>query len=139
MPELVSSRQETNSNPRTLWIQLLAGPVLWSVHFLVSYLIVEAACQAAWNFSILGIQGLSFVVIVLTVLAVLGTVLFAFRSYRGWRDIHSDRRFRDQFRESTGWFEGPVDFMYFSGFLLSVLFAVVILMVGLPALFLQPC
>jgi hypothetical protein len=136
MSEVVPG-QEINS--RQLWIQLLAGPVLWSVHFLVSYLIVEAACQAGWNFTLLGMSGLSFLVIVLTVLAVLGTVLFAFKSYRGWRNFHGDRRLQDQFREGGGWFEGPVDFMYFSGLLLSILFAIVILMVGLPALFLQPC
>jgi hypothetical protein len=122
-----------------LWIQLLAGPVLWSVHFILCYLFIEAACQAGWNFPILGMSGLSLIVIVLTVLAVLGTILFARRSYRGWRTIHRERRLRDQVREGSGWFEGPVDFMYFSGFLLSVLFAIIILMVGLPALFLQPC
>lgn len=137
MSEVAAPGQETN--PRTLWVQLLAGPILWSVHFLVSYLIVEAACQIGWRFSILGMSGLSFIVIVLTVLAVLGAVLFAVRSYRGWRGIHGDRRLRDQFREGSKWFEGPVDFMYFSGLLLSVLFAIVILMVGLPALVLQPC
>lgn len=137
MSEIAPSRPETYS--RTLWVQLLAGPVLWSIHFIVSYLFIEAACQAGWNFAILGMSGLSFVVIVLTILAVLGTILFAFKSYRGWRTIHHDRRLRDQVREGSGWFEGPVDFMYFSGLLLSILFAVVILMVGLPALFLQPC
>ncbi|HSL46726.1 MAG TPA: hypothetical protein VK897_25040 [Anaerolineales bacterium] len=137
MSEIVPSRQETNS--RLLWIQLLAGPILWSVHFLLSYLLVEAACQAGWNFNILGRNGLSFIVIVLTILAVIATALFALRSYRGWRDLHKDRSLRQEFRETASWFEGPVDFMYFSGLLLSVLFAVTILMVGLPALFLQPC
>ena len=137
MADVVSPGQDTNA--RALWVQLLAGPVLWSIHFLVSYMIVEAACQAGWSFTILGMSGLSFLVIVLTALAVLGTVFFAFKSYRGWRGIHADRRLRDQFREGSTWFEGPVDFMYFSGLLLSVLFAIVILMVGLPALFLQPC
>ena len=137
MPQLVSSRQETNS--RMLWIQLLAGPVLWSVHFLLSYLLVEAACQAGWNFNILGLNGLSFLVIVLTILGVTATGLFALRSYRGWRNGHRDRSLRAELRETGSWFEGPVDFMYFSGLLLSMLFAVTILMVGLPALFLQPC
>ena len=136
MSEVVSSGQDTNA--RALWVQLLAGPILWSVHFLVSYMLVEAACQAGWNFTMLGMNGLSFLVIVLTALAVLGTALFAVKSYRGWRTIHAGR-LRDQVREGSGWFEGPVDFMYFSGLLLSVLFAIVILMVGLPALFLQPC
>jgi hypothetical protein len=137
MSDLVPSRQEPNS--RLLWIQLLAGPVLWSVHFLLSYLLVEAACQAGWDFRLLGFNGLSFIVIVLTVLAVIGTGLFALRSYRGWKDLHEDRSLRDEFRDSSYWFEGPLDFMYFSGLLLSILFAVTILMVGLPAIFLQPC
>jgi hypothetical protein len=137
MSDAVRTGQETNS--RGVWIQLLAGPVLWSVHFLLSYLVVEAACQAGWNPGILGMNGLSLIVVGFTVLAVIGTLLFALQSYRGWRAKHTDRNLRDQFRESRGWFEGPIDFMYFCGLLLSVLFAIVILMVGLPALFLQPC
>lgn len=137
MSESVPARQETDS--RMLWIQLLAGPTLWSLHFLLSYLIVETFCQAGWNLNILGIGGLSFIVIVLTLLAVVAAVLFALRSYRGWRAIHADRRLRDEFREGASWFEGTSDFMLFTGFLLSVLFAATILMVGLPALFLQPC
>jgi len=137
MSEIVPTRQETSS--RMLWIQLLAGPVLWSVHFLLSYILVEAACQAGWSFNILGMSGLSFIVIVLTLLAVIGSGLFALKSYRGWRDRHAERSLRDELRESSSWFEGTVDFMYFSGFLLSVLFTVTILMVGLPAFFLQPC
>lgn len=137
MSHVVPSRQETNS--RMLWIQLLAGPVLWSVHFLLSYLLVEAACQVGWNFSILGMNGLSFIVIVLTILAIISTILFALKSYRGWKDLNPDRSLRDEFRESSYWFEGSVDFMYFTGLFLSILFGATILMVGLPALFLQPC
>jgi len=137
MSELGPSVQKSNSF--MLWIQLLAGPVLWSTHFLTSYLLVEAFCQMGWNFSILGIHGLSFLVIAFTVLAVLGTVLFSLRSYRNWKTMHADRSLRDQFQENSSWFSGPVDFMYFSGFLLSALFAVTILMVGIPALFLRPC
>ncbi|HEX5810061.1 MAG TPA: hypothetical protein VFY25_15440 [Anaerolineales bacterium] len=137
MSEAVTPRQE--SNLRMLWIQLLAGPVLWSIHFLLSYLLVETACHAGWDFGILGMSGLSFIVLVLTVLAVVGAVLFAFKSYRGWRNIHTDRSLREEFRETSHWSEGPVDFMYFSGLLLSALFAMAIVMVGLPALFLHPC
>jgi hypothetical protein len=137
MSEVIPAKQEINT--RILWVQLLAGPILWSVHFLVGYLLVEAGCQAGWNFRIFGIHGLSFILILLTILAIIATGLLAVRSYRGWRNNHTDRSLRDQFRERGTWFEGPVDFMYFSGFSLSVLFAGVILMVGLPALFLHPC
>ena len=137
MSDSIPARQEANS--RKVWIQLLAGPVLWSVHFLLNYLLVETFCQAGWNFNILGLNGLSFVIIVLTILAILGTGFFARMSYRGWKARNTDRHLKDQFREGSHWFEEPVDFMYSSGFLLSTLFAVTILMVGLPAIFLQPC
>ena len=134
MTRVVSPRQETN-----IWIQLLAGPVIWSAHFLLGYLLVEAFCKMGWSFTILGLNGLSFIVIVLTLLAVLGTVLFAFRSYHGWRNINQGRTLRDQFGNTAGWYDGPVEFVYLSGFFLSVLFAATILVVGIPALFLQPC
>ena len=136
MSEVVSSRQE---NSRMLWIQLLAGPILWSVHFLLVYMLAETYCQAGWNFSLLGLNGISFLVILLTILAVIATVLFGLRSYRGWRSFHTDRSLSDQFRESSAWFQGPIDFFYFTGFLLSTLFALVILFVGLPVIFLEPC
>ena len=137
MSELGPSEQKSNSF--MLWIQLLAGPLLWSAHFLLSYMLVETFCQMGWNFNILGIHGLSFLVILFTILAVLGTVLFSLRSYRYWKTMHADHSLRDQFQQNALWFKGPVDFMYFSGFLLSVLFAITILMVGVPALFLRPC
>lgn len=137
MSDAVPPRQETNSS--ILWVQLLAGPFLWSVHFLLNYIFVETYCQTGWNFRLFGFHGLSFLVIVFTVLAVLATALFALTSYRSWRSFHRDRRLWDQLRESASWFEGPADFFYFSGFLLSVLFGTVILFVGLPAIFLQPC
>lgn len=137
MSNSVPTRLQENS--RMLWIQLLAGPVLWSAHFMIGYLLVEAFCQAGWNFNILGFNGLSFLIVVLTILAVIGTGLFALKSYRGWKRINSDGSFRDQFRESSRWSEEPSEFMYFSGLLLSILFAVTIFMVGLPALFLSPC
>ena len=137
MSQAVPPGQQIDS--RQLWIQLLAGPVLWTVHFVSSYLVVEAACQLGWSTNRPGFQGLSSVVILLTALAVIATLLFALKSYRAWRTIHADRSLREEFREPERRFEGPVDFMLFSGFLLSALFAVVILMTGLPAFFLQPC
>lgn len=121
------------------WVQLLAGPVLWSLHFIVGYLLVEASCRAGWNFQILGMNGLSFIVIALTVLAVLGAILFGVTSYRGWRSVNSERSLRDELRDTSRWSDEPTEFMYLSGFLLSVFFALTIGMVGLPALFLHPC
>lgn len=137
MSELGPPAQKLNS--LMLWGQLLAGPILWSIHFLLSYLLVEAFCQMGWNFSLLGMNGLFFLVITFTILAVLGAALSSLRSYRSWQTLHAGRSLQEHFRDGSSWFEGPVDFMYFSGFLLSSLFAVTILMVGIPSLFLHPC
>ena len=137
MSEVIPPGQDINS--RTLWTQLLAGPILWSIHFLLVYMLVETYCQAGWNFNLVGLNGISFLVILFTIIAVIATVLFGLRSYRGWRSFHTDRSLRDQFQENSAWFQGPVDFFYFTGFLLSTLFALVILLVGLPAIFLEPC
>lgn len=137
MSQAAPSRQEGSS--WMFWAQLLAGPILWSIHFIVSYLLAEAFCRMGWNFDLLGLPGLSVIVVVLTVLALLGVALFAMRSYRGWRNSNPELTLRDQVRETSRWSEGPVEFVYLSGFLLSVLFGVTILAVGIPALFFQPC
>lgn len=128
-----------HTNTWMRWVQLLAGPILWSVHFLVSYLLVEAFCNLGWNFTFLGINGLSFILVVMTILALVGTSWFAVKSYRAWKDMNKDHDLRQEFRETERWSEGPGEFMYFSGFLLSVLFTAAILMVGIPAFFLRPC
>lgn len=137
MSQVVAPREQMSSRMR--WIQLLAGPVLWTAHFLMSYLLVEAFCSLGWNFTLLGIHGLLFLLIVMTIVAVIDTSLFALASYRAWKKMNVDHNLRDEFRETSRWSEGPGEFMYFSGFLLSVLFTVTILMVGIPAFFLRPC
>ena len=138
MSNVAPARSENGS--RMIWVQLLAGPVIWSVHFILSYMVVEAICRVTGpDFRLGGIHGVTLIVIVLTVLALIATVLFALRSYRSWRGFSRNRRLKDELREKSSWFVGPEEFMYFSGFLLSVLFSATILMVGIPALFLQPC
>lgn len=123
-----------------IWVQLLAGPVIWSVHFLISYMLVEAICRVAGpDFRLLGFPGLNLIVVVLTVLAVAVIVFFIFKSYRSWRDIDRNRRLKEELQEDSRWSEGPEEFLYFSGLLLSGLFAASTLMVGIPALFLQSC
>lgn len=128
-----------NETSRMLWVQLLAGPVLWSVHFLISYFLVELSCQTGWSFTLLGLSGLSFILILLTVLALIATALFSLKSYHSWKGIDGNRSLREELRESSRWSEGPVEFMYLTGFLLSILFTVAIIAVGVPVIFLQPC
>lgn len=137
MSKVVSPKQEATTG--MLWAQLLAGPILWSIHFLLSYLLVEAFCQLGWSFKILEMNGLSVILIALTVLAIVSASLFGLKSYRAWKDLNDNRNLAAEIREASRWSEGPLEFVYFSGLLLTVLFTAVILMTGIPVLFLRPC
>lgn len=137
MPQVEQSKQENSS--QILWIRLLAGPIIWSVHFFLGYLLVEAFCQTGLNFNILGIDGLSFILVSITLLALIGSGFLGLQSYRGWGKMNKGKSFRDRFRKTERWSDEAVEFMYFSGFLLSVLFTATILMVGLPVFFLRTC
>lgn len=140
MSKVAPARPENGS--RMIWIQLLAGPVIWAVHFLIVYMLTEAICRAGVpgpEVRLAGVPLVNAIVVVITVVAVVAIVLFALKSYRAWRSFDRDRRVKEEIQEDAQWSEEPGEFLYFSGLLLSVLFAAVTLMVGIPALFLQPC
>jgi hypothetical protein len=137
MSQAVQSRQENHS--WVLWVRLLAGPLIWAAHFLLGYLLVEAFCQTGLHFNILGFDGLSFILVAMTVLAVIGSGLLGWQSYREWGNMNLGISLRDRLKQTERWSDEAVEFMYFSGFLLSVLFTATILMVGLPVFFLRTC
>lgn len=129
-----NARQET-----IRWVRLLAGPVIWAAHFLLSYLLVEAFCQMGWNFALLGMDGLSFILVAATLAAAGGSGYFTFQSYGAWKSSNKGNGLKEEIRETARWSEGPGEFMDFSGFLLGVLFTATIIVVGLPVLFLRAC
>lgn len=137
MSQVVPSGQD--SQEPMGWFQLLAGPIFWSAHFLVSYLLVEAFCQMEWSFTLLGIDGLSVILVAATVAAAVGSGYFAYRSYGAWKKANKGGGLKEEFKETARWSEGPGEFMRFSGFLLGVLFTATIIVVGLPVFFLRPC
>lgn len=137
MSQVVPSRQENSS--LILWTRLLSGPIIWAAHFLLGYMLVEAFCQTGLHFNILGFNGLSFILVAITIIAVLGSAYLGLQSYRDWGNMNPGRSFRERFRQTEYWTDEAVEFMYFSGFLLSVLFTATIIMVGLPVLFLRIC
>lgn len=137
MSQAVQTRQENNS--WVLWVRLLAGPLIWAAHFMLGYLLVEAFCQTGLNFNVLGIDGLSFILVAITLLAVAGSAILGLQSYREWGNMNTGMSLRDRLKQTERWSDEAVEFMYFSGFLLSVLFTATILMVGLPVFFLRTC
>jgi hypothetical protein len=114
----------------------LAGPVLWSVHFMVVYLVVEAGCTGdGRGLDVFDPPAPTVLTLATTVVAALACVGTAAWGYRRWRE-----------RAGDGGGDGPGvepadrgGSLAFAGFLLSLLGAVSILLVGLPALVLPAC
>lgn len=113
------------SEPRGVsgaWLALLAGPVIWFLHFMLVYLVVEAACASgASSFRVLGLPWVSFATLAATILAAGAIAFLTMRAYR----LRGDE---DAFAVLT-----------LAGVLLGLLFTFAVLFVGLPALFLRPC
>lgn len=96
----------------------LGGPVLWFSHFMLVYLVAEAAC-AAGGVRLLGLPLVTVVTVAATVLGVPATLLIARTAWRVWR------REEDQ--------------LAVVAFLLALLSAAAILFDGVPPLVLPPC
>lgn len=102
------------------WAAVLAGPVLWAVHFMTVYLLSEAVCKTAFlDFELLNAAGPAVLMLGLTLLLSLITLLVGFSSYRE-RGNHNDFASR-------------------AAVLLNGLFTLVILAEGVPLFLLELC
>jgi hypothetical protein len=122
---------ELEDSNRSLWLGLLTGPLVYTVHFLTVYLLVEIGCRAGWlPFNLWGLSGLAVAVLGLTVLAAAVNIAAGVLEYREW-----------QARKATqGGTEGRyAPFMSLVGVWLNGLFMLTILVTGAPALVLLPC
>src|SRR5689334_6279335 len=72
------------------WFHLLGGPVIWAVHFLLSYVWLEFACRArvlVLHSAILGLPLLSWLFISYTVILTLATLYTGWSSLRDWKRL----------------------------------------------------
>jgi biopolymer transport protein ExbB/TolQ len=137
----------TDRHLRSLWFGVLAGPITWTVHFLVGYGLVEVACRLRLLESqLLGLTALSVIILVLTLVALLVTLYAGFLAYRNWRRMQVERREGVKQRREAAersdqrrLVEESGRFMAFGGVLLNGLFSFVILVTGIPVLILPPC
>ena len=124
---------------RTMAVLLLAGPVIWSAHFMVVYLQAEAVCDSgAADDEVLGVPLASAVTIVLTVVALAATLAFtgaAWRRWRGggggWNEVPPAHRTEPDAEPET-----PLALV---GVMLGVLFSLAIAFTGAPAVVLPAC
>ena len=125
-----------HQRPATGIILFLAGPVIWYVCFWLVYLIAETACtQDGLRFRALGLEGVSVVTVGLSVLAIVVVAVLVVVAYRRLAEPNES--------------QDPVHvdgddgtnrlLLYWGGAILGALFALGILMVGIPALVLTPC
>ena len=118
-------------NRRLLWLRLLAGPVIYAVYFMAAYLLVEAACTTVLlAFTWSGTNGVTITVLALTGLALAAVLLsLALHAIR-WR------RLPPRNDPETG---DPDRFVAQVGIMLDLLFTLLVLATGAPALLLAPC
>jgi len=144
---------------RKLLLLFLAGPLVWTAHHLIGYLLVEAACRSGLErLSVLGFTALNFIIVVLTVVGVATLAWTGLAAYRLVRDGRvpgpepppeaapplpdpensGSLTAREYFSRDRLAFGYP-QFMLYAAVLLSALFAVTVLLNGIPALVLRPC
>jgi hypothetical protein len=134
---------DVSRDRRTRWplFMFVFGPVIWSVHFLLVYLVTEAGCSG-------GGPGLRLfdppvpkvVTLAATAAAAAAALGCAMWWYRRWRAGEHEPA-ADEAGDLAG---GLTDHdrgwtLAFTGFLLSLLSVVTVLFVGLPALVLPSC
>jgi hypothetical protein len=109
---------------------LLAGPMIWSAHFLIIYLVVEAGCTGDGP----GLQLFDPPVPTLVTLAATAVAALAALACAAW----DYRRWRASLQESDA-DGGNGRSLAFAALLLALLSFLSVLFVGLPALFLPAC
>ncbi len=129
----MSAERSSPDRGGLVWVLFLAGPVIWFLHFIIVYLMVEAGCAAdRYDAELAGLPALSFVTVALTVVATAVALELARRARRMWRARATD---------PDDWLAGDDRNagLALAGALLGVMSAAAILFVGVPAVVLQPC
>ncbi len=113
----------------------LAGPIIWTTHFLLVYLVAESGCTGDGpGLSLFDPPVPTVVTLVATAAAVVACLITARLSFRRWRASQDEQADDRASLDPTG--EAALTFV---GCLLSLLGAVIVLFVGLPALVLSGC
>jgi hypothetical protein len=118
----------------------VSGPVIWSVHFLLVYLVTEAGCSGDGPglrlFDPPVPKAVTLAATAAGAAAALGCALWWYRRWQASEDEPATEQAADLAGDLTDHGGGT---MAFTGFLLSLLSAVTILFVGLPAMVLPSC
>jgi hypothetical protein len=122
------------ANRRALWFVVLCGPITWSIQFLIGYGLSEALCTIGANFTLLGLSGITILILAVTVIALVVTIFGFLQARRMWRD-----RTNGSAPNDVRDVRGTQELMLYAGMWLNGLFAMTILLSGVAAILLRPC
>jgi hypothetical protein len=119
----------------------VAGPVIWSVHFMVVYLVTEAGCSGDGpGLRLFDPPVPKAVTLAATAAAAAAALACAMWWYRRWRASEREPDAGEAADHAGGLTDRDRGgTLAFAGFLLSLLSVVTIMFVGLPALVLPSC
>jgi hypothetical protein len=134
---------DVSGDRRARWalFMFVSGPILWSVHFMLVYLVTEAGCSGDGpGLSLFDPPVPKVVTLAATAAAAAAALGCATWWYRRWQ-VSEQERAADEAGDLAGGLteRDRGGTLAFAGFLLSLLSVVTILFVGLPALVLASC
>ena len=130
---------DVSGDRRARWalFMVVSGPVIWSVHFMLVYLVTEAGCSGDGpGLRLFDPPVPKAVTLAATAAAAAAALGCATWWYRRWQASEHEP-VADEAADLTD--QDPGGTLAFIGFLLSLLSIVAILFVGLPALVLLSC
>jgi hypothetical protein len=134
---------DVSRDRRARWAlaMFVSGPVIWSVHFMLVYLVTEAGCSGDGpGLRLFDPPVPKAVTLAATAAAAAAALACAGWSYRRWRASEHQPAADEAGDVAGGLTERDRGgTLAFAGFLLSLLSVVTILFVGLPALVLPSC
>ncbi len=134
--EAVKERTPPPISDSSLWFGVGTGVAVWMLHLMAMYALVALACGRGWlDFTALGLSGMRFTLLILTLLAVALVGSAALTSYRHWRGL----RQQATSEQATTTRHKRYVFMTFSGILLNIGFTMLIVMTLVPTFAIPPC
>jgi hypothetical protein len=112
---------------------VLAGPVLWFVHFVALYVVAEFGCRINFsNMVFVTPESIRLWVVVLTVAIFIPIAIGGVLAYRNWRQL-------PQHSETGSPIDARLHFLAVVGMCLSALFLFSIVFTAMPAFFTAIC
>jgi hypothetical protein len=121
-------------SPFSIVYSLLAGPILWFVHFMAVYVLAEFSCRANFrNLIFFSPESIRLWITVLTLLLLIPVAAGGALAYRNWRTFPGDGG------NDGSPLDARLNFLVVAGLLLSVIFLVSIIGTVIPTYFVGVC